>query len=401
MPIRYKMKKTLLFALFNSLGLLIASYLMQNAAMPFSGEEAHALKHVLQIRNSAPRILDCEDCKWSDSIFLINGCYDIDTVPHFSNDELIPDGYYAITSRKDIYRTLSALKQVEYKYIFLDVALTQLPDGYNEYTDSIIAILSKMDRVVIAKSRNDFQWADRLLVETKGRYVDYLINPEESGFVKFKIMESAALKMYEDITKREIRQWLFFYTDNYALCRATIIPCYFLTQDNLFCNSLDWGTQKLYAELSDVAQYGSTAYDFHNKIIVIGDYMENDMHQTIAGDMSGALIMLNIFLNLTHRYHIIHWWAIIGLFLFYFIFSILIVEGSQLWAKIPYGRKFWNSEIIQMIFEFIGWTIIFHCLAVIFYLGFNQVYNPFIAILWFTIVPKVYVTLISKNNEDK
>lgn len=391
------MKKTLLFALLSSLGLLIASYLLQNKDVPFSGEETHALKHVLQISNYSQEIPNCKDSRWSDSILLINGCYDIDTVPHFSNDELIPDGYYAITSRKDIYYTLRALKSEDYKYILLDIALTQLPDGYNAYTDSIIAILRDMDRVVIAKSRNDFQWADKALMDTMGRYVDYKINPEESGFVKFNVMESAALKMYEDLYGREIKQRLFLYTDNYALCRTTIIPSYFLTQNNLFCFSEDWGVQKMYAELSDVAQYGATAYDFSNKIIVIGDYLENDMHQTIAGDMSGALILLNIYLNLVHRYHIVHWWAVIGLFLFYFLFSILIVEGSKLWYRIPFWRKFWASEIVQMIFELIGWTIIFHCLAVLIYLGCNQVYNPFIAILWFTIVPKVYVTLTAKN----
>ena len=390
------MKKTLLFALFCSLGLLVTSYLMQNADVPFSGDETHALKHALQWTNQSQEISDCDDCKWKDSIFLINGCYDIDTVPHYFGDELIPDGYYAITSRKDIYYTLRTLKQCKYKYILLDVALTRLPDGYNDYTDSIIAILSEMDNIVVAKSRNDYQWADKALMDSVGRYVDYKINPEESGFVKFNIMESAALKMYEDITKRKIRKWLFLYTDRYALCRTTIIPSYFLTQDSLFCNSRDWGEQKLYADLSDVAQYGASVYDFDNKIIVIGDFLENDIHQTIAGDMSGALILLNIFLNLEHRYHIVHWWAVIALLVFYFLFSFLIVEGSQLWSKIPFGRKFWNSEIIQMLFECIGWTIIFHCLAVLIYLVCNQVYNPFIPIVWFTIVPKIYVTLTSK-----
>jgi len=391
------MKKTLLFALFSSLGLLVASYLLQNADVPFSGDETHALKHALQLQNYSQELSDCEDCQWKDSIFLINGCYDIDTVPHYYNDELIPDGYYAITSRKDIYRTLCALKETNYKYILLDVALTQLPDGYNDYTDSIIAILSQMDHIVIAKSKNDYQWADKMLMDTIGRYVDYKINPEESGFAKFNIMESTALKMYEDLSGRKINQWWCLYTDHYALCRTTIIPSYFLTQDSLFCNSRDWGEQKLFADLSEVAQYGSSVYDFDNKIIVIGDFLENDIHQTIAGDMSGALILLNIYLNLVHRYHIVHWWAVIGLFLFYFLFSIAIVEGSQLWAKIPFWRKFWTSEIVQMLFEFIGWVIIFHCLAVLIYLVCNQVYNPFIAILWFTIVPKVYVTLTVKN----
>ena len=395
------MKKTYLFALVSSIGLLVVSYLLQNSAIPFNGDETLALKRVSHITNIKQKeYADCENCKWIDSLLLINGCYDLDTIPHYFDNELIPDGYYAITSRKDIYKTLLALQQDNtYKYILLDIALTRLPDGYNEYTDSITRLLPQMQRIVIARSKDNFLMADSSLIDSMAGYVDYVVNPEETGFSKFNIMGSAPLKIYEDLHDRKVKRCLggLLYTDGYALCRRTIIPSYFLTQDSLFCNSEEWGTQKLFADLKDVAQYGSLGYNFHNKIIVIGDYLENDMHQTIAGDLSGALILLNIYLNLVHRFHIVSWWFTLLLFVIYFIFSVLIVIGNKLWTMIPFWRKFWTSEIVQMIFELIGWAFIFHWISVAIYWGFGQIYNPFIAIIWFTIIPKIYVTLTSKQ----
>ena len=398
------MKKKIFYAaLVNAFLLLMVSYFLQNIAIPFSGDETIALRRFIQ-RPKSHKYHDCATCLWKDSIYLINIAYDIDTVPHISASGL-PDGYYAITNRRDIYKTLLALKKDNtYRYIVLDVEISKLPDGYNTYTDSIVELLTQMPRVVIANS----SLADSVRLSPIAGDVNYKINPEETGFTKFPLFGSLPLKMYEGISGRKIKRRLcgLFYTDNYAPCRNVLMPTYFMTQDSLICINLRQGEEgrtdsifiNLYDELQAVAEYAQYGLDVQNKIVIIGDFAsEFDQHQTIVGYMSGALILLNIYKSLEHGYHKINWLLTIILFIFYSVIFYFIVVGNKIWSAIPFWRSFWQSDIVQMLIGCISWSLVFGILSTVIYSSTGYIFNPFIPALWLSIIPKIYVTLINKR----
>ncbi len=396
------MKRNIFYAaLVNAFLLLMVSYVLQNITIPFNSEETIALRRFIQ-RPKSHKYHDCATCLWKDSIYLINTAYDIDTVPHISASGL-PDGYYAITNRRDIYKTLLALeKDSTYKYVVLDVEISKLPDGYNTYTDSIVELLTQMPRVVIANS----SLADSVRLSPIAGNVNYRINPEETGFTKFPLSESLPLKLYEDISGRKIKKRLggLFYTDNYVPCRNVLMPTYFITQDSLICMNLfqrgdgniDTILVNLYDELQDVAEYAQYGLDVKNKIVVIGDFASDyDQHQTIVGNMSGALILLNIYKSLECGNHKINRLLTTLLFILYSIIFLFIVVGNKIWSAIPFWRNFWQSDIVQMLIGFLSWSIVLGILSVILYSLNGYVYNPFIPALWLSIIPKIYATLIN------
>ena len=400
------MKKKIFYtALVNAFLLLMVSYVLQNIAIPFSGDETIALRRFIQ-RPKSHKYHDCATCLWKDSIYLINIAYDIDTVPHISASGL-PDGYYAITNRRDIYKTLLALKKDStYKYVVLDVEISKLPDGYNTYTDSIVELLTQMPRVVIANS----SLADSVRLSPIAGDVNYIINPEETGFTKFPLSGSLPLKLYEDISGRKIKKrlWGLFYTDNYAPCRNVLMPTYFITQDSLICmnffqredGNIDTILVNLYNELQDVAEYAQYGFDVKNKIVVIGDFASNhDQHQTIVGSMSGILILLNIYKSLEYGYHKINLLLTIILFILYSVIFYSIVVGNKIWSAIPFWHNFWQSEIVQMLIGCISWSLVFGILSTVIYSSTGYIFNPFIPALWLSIIPKIYATLI--NNSHK
>lgn len=391
-------KKTvhIYIAFVNAVIVLLLGYCISNIPSPLGGEIPYLVKHVgMKQSLNAHKKIDAEP------FLFVNTCYDIDTIPHLTDG--VADGYQAITSRCDLLTFLRHLKNSNnYKYIFLDIRLNKLPNGYNFCTDSLVAMLSSMERIVIAQSKT-YNLADDILDSIAGG-VDYIINETENNFFKFSIIQdgipSMPLRAYQNMNHHTIQAHMngLFFTEGWHLCRKTIIPV--LTMSNQ-ANSLQDGRNHIswsYVNLDEMtnACFGNL---YQDKIIVIGDLFLHDMHDTYVGSMAGPVINANIYANLESRRHLIQWKEIVGLGAFYVILFLLVVYLDEKVNKNTRPNSFWGADIVKVLLSFVEAGVVFNLLAYITYLCNGSIINVWFPIIWFTVIPKVYLAIYDKKYE--
>lgn len=151
--------------------------------------------------------------------------------------------------------------------------------------------------------------------DTSGTFLKYPLVTRKNG----QYYKSIPLRMYEEIH------------------RATFEPGFFLSQikNKLSFNALvvDFRVQKNrpYHRLSELftqekdAQPAYSDQNFleiiKNRIIVIGDFSDRDMHETIMGNMPGSVILVNAYLALVYGDSFVSGYFLIFLFFCYILIS--------------------------------------------------------------------------------
>ena len=395
--------------LFNVLALLTLSYMLNNYHTPFSGAETGTLKwyehkkkyfsDVLESYTDGKWSLYNKDLSWNDSITLINTSFDQILVDYYG-DRDFPQGKIAITDRKDLYDFLKIANHYkEYKYIILDIALDNKELLYD---DSLALLIPQMNNITVARSAK-YGLMDSLL--PKAGWVDYYKIPEETGFTKYLYgtneRQSLALRVYnERNNKNAIKSLLgILYFDGLRLCKRNSILYYdirFLQQESSSLNfqiKNNYAYQNLGTDFYDSTIVNNTNRinktnkvrgSVKNKIVVIGDFLGDDIHETYAGKMSGALINLNAYLGLQNGDHLVNPFQVVLLFLFYFV--LYIIKDRFCYIKEKYS--FLQLDFAQILIGIIGWGSFFNIVALFLYAFFDTFYNPWLPTLWFTVVPQ-------------
>ena len=408
------------YKIYNVIALLCLTYFLNNCSIPLSGSETSTFKiYEYTKRFFSDKIESTTDGKWSlyktdyswnKSITLISTSFDLTLVDYYGGRDF-PQGKVAITDRKDLYDFLKiAYQEGTYKYIIVDIALDEKGTIYD---DSIARLIPQMNNIVVARSRK-FGLTDSLL--TKSGWVDYYKMPYETGFVKYDFgtneRQSLALRIYNESNKRNaitsICGLLFF--DGLRLCKKTSPLDYdirFILQENDTPDSQKiagiYAYQNLGTDFQDdtendtgkITNIEKVKKCINDKIVVIGDFLGNDIHETYVGKMSGALINLNAYLTLQKGGHLVNIFHVILLFIFYFILYMIIEYRNKLSLLIGVA-KIGPSDFLQIIVSVVGWGTLFNIIALVLYLFFDTFFNPWIPTLWFTFVPqfiKVYKSI--------
>lgn len=414
----------LLASALNAVILLLVSYLLSNISIPISSKEYSAMQKAERWG------LHGADKTWDDSVLLINTCFDFDTIPYYvylsdTSRYTVPEGYYSISRRMDIYRILRAFSRdtTSYRYILLDIQLDSLPshhsayvDTLRMYTDSIVDLIVSMPRVCVARSEDFALVSDQL--KAKSGMVDYCVTPMVSNFVKYSLYKDTIptlpLKMYSDLSGRKIEKRArgLFYTDGWRLCKGSIIPTFPFRYKT---STYGWEISEKKGQKDTTYYRAESHFNLHNfceectddgsvkelgenKIIVIGDLFKNDMHTTYAGKMSGALINLNTYINLAQEKHHICWPIVFCLLILYIAIFYFVLFCEKWWYKIPFWQRFWQADIVQLGISFLSWTLIFQGIALILY-QWGIFYNIWLPVVWFTLVSKVYKLIILPKYE--
>jgi hypothetical protein len=109
---------------------------------------------------------------------------------------------------------------------------------------------------------------------------------------------------------------------------------------------------------------------FKNRIIVIGDFYDRDIHQTVIGDMPGPLILLNTFLTLENRENIIEFPLILILFIGYFLISFDILSSKYITER-KFFKKYSGKKLGRFILKFLEYVIYLSIISVLIYFFYN------------------------------
>ncbi|MFY7787128.1 MAG: hypothetical protein ACOVQA_04570, partial [Thermoflexibacteraceae bacterium] len=333
-------KRFILFAFLNAL--LMTAFTFIWLASPFwSGDEIH----LIQYTSAFKRLLFTKEMPPTDRFVFVDIAWEKELIDKIDND--FPIGKQSIVSRQSLYAFFRELDEnnVKPSFIICDVSFVEASD---KGTDSLLCdVLQKFPNLLIAAEKGD----DSVIIPIC-KNVPYGITHyetiEETKFIKFPLVVdsilSLPLKMYMQLYRKNYAQGRFFnYLDgkpmisnpiidlrirNYNLKKGESLQADSTNNINL-ANDPNNNVQYHKMYISDALATFESVVDatdiqklFNNKIIVIGDFEDRDIKETIYGMTPGALILLNVFLSVEAGDNIISIWFMIFLIVGYWLISL-------------------------------------------------------------------------------
>lgn len=406
-----KIKQTLFLSLLSSVLLLCTQFVVYNIGIPLNGDETLIVKRISNSKFLTERILkfDTDNIVRDTACCFINTSLDQELIE--VKERISPDaeriiGTLPITDRKKLYEYLKHLKDANYRYIILDIPLDKGID--HEYNDSLVDLISKMDRIGIVKSK-DKELLDPKL-ENKSGFVTYSKTPDVSDFVKFelyhsengKLKYSLPFKAYCEITGASITPYGSFALENGGnreLINRCVYPIFdkrltYKTVDKSIKDPNTDSNRLIYKNLGILLKDTEVnekkiKTDSENRIVVIGNFSElenSDWHNTYVGEQPGAYILYTILQNLlNNRHKVLHLWQALLFVLLYFLISFCIIQRVSIFVP----EKIMKHEMLFDILGFTTFGFLFLSIAIILYLSYQITFLAWIPTLWFTLLSKL------------
>lgn len=320
-------------------------------------------------------------------LLLVNVAYDRE-LAKVTDEFGFPKGNIDITDRAKLLRFLTQLKNSDYQYIILDVSFSK--EYQTEQDTALFNLISKMNNIVISKSAN-FELADSILIG-KARYSDYSTHISESNFVKYEFIRNGEPTMpyqaYLDLYENSISSFAGFYFFNGKLANKSVVLRFPIKLWNKIISQSDLenlGQLQYYNLGSDILNIDvDIPLLAKNKIVVIGDFCENDIHDTYLGKIAGPIININAFYALVNDNLSIPYIEILFLLTLYFTISLFILKEIKIRKYIPLAKKV-QSKTISFIFSFIGFSFVLTLIGLFCYVLFGLDINILIPSLYFSI----------------
>ncbi len=278
-------------------------------------------------------VLQWEDKLDTSRYLFVNVCWDKELIPHF--DPQIPEypvGNEPITDRKKLAELLEALQQYpEYQALLFDINFK----GKTEHDSLLASHINRMPRMSVSYHRDENDKPDYPDIPIKKKVGLSDIEKVWDLSFKYKIfyndsLRTTALALFEEIypTKKYKKANNFLrlgkINDDWVL--NSFILDYRLRAfhyNNNKCPKLILGEWLTLAKDST----GKVSEEFKklvkNRIIIVGDFEDRDIHETIYGKIPGPLILVNALLALEARDNIINWQFLLFLTFMYGLISYI------------------------------------------------------------------------------
>ena len=425
-------RKAVALSVVNAIAIFLLCYFVDNLPYSFVGDATVAQ----QIEQVKLLFFQPEDTIPSD-LLLINTAYDRQLVD--VNDEFgMYKGNIDITDRAKLLELLEQLKKSRYKYIILDIIFSE---EYETPEDSaLFSLIASMPNIVIPKS-NDIKLATPQLA-AKAKYSDYSVHIKEYNFVKYEFVRdhesTLPYKVYSDLYGDNLRSFGPFYFFNGKLANKSVVLRHPVKLWNKYAGSEDndlesedndlesenfnlefednniepedndFETDDINIESDDndlesdgnyqmgdfmYFNLGSEIIDVNEdvsdladgKIVVIGDFTEDDLHDTYLGKISGPIINLNAFYALQNDDLSIPYWYIAFILLLYFTISYFIIKRISLFKNVIVIQNV-KSKVIRYVASTLGISALLYLVAVIIYVCFNLECNILVPSIYFAVL---------------
>jgi len=333
----------------------------------------------------------------NDYIF-INNSYDNMLIQKF-DEEGFPVGNQPITDRKKLAMFFDRLNKRpdSYKYLVCDIFFKD-SSTFDSLLNSKIKDLKKC---IFPYHISDSGAVEIPIFNVNKGLADY--RSIQYVFMKYPLiggdtLKSLPLKMYEDLSgKQFVKKGLFSYLGGKP-CFSNMVVDFKLRYYEL----LDRNSDVMYnlVNLGDLLRMNDTIFykSINNKIILIGDYFEKDLHQTLFGKMSGTLILLNIYLSLVNRENIISVGLIILLFIGFFAISFDLFSSSDIKER-KYVQKLSQTKFGKFLFKILSFVLYLTIISVLTYIIFNLHINILVLAIYLKGVDSMLKFFRNKKSE--
>ncbi|WP_456460565.1 hypothetical protein [Reichenbachiella sp.] len=335
----------------------------------------------------------------SEDFALINTSYDLQLIDRL--DEFgFPIGQRVITDREKLTIILDAISKGENppKYIICDIHFLDS----TTFDMGLDTTLQKFDNLIISYHLNDYGEIETPIFNKVNRGLsDYVIGSVFDGVYKYQLLHHDSLKLtplkiFEDLNGTKSKSIGPFVKIGNHWTPNNFIMNYWLLQKDIEnieagFNPVNLG-ELLYLEEQDIQDFVA------GKIVVIGDFFENDMHETLFEITAGPLILLNAFLNIQTGDTYVNFWFFLLLFVSYCYFSYMVfVEGDYMESRIT--KYFGAVKLANYLAGFMSYLILLTLLSCITFFLFNIHLNVFFLAITFYLMDKI-VGLIYKKLKD-
>ena len=258
----------------------------------------------------------------ADEVLAINVSYDRVLIPYY--ESRLPQGNIDITDRYKLFVFLDSLScWNNYRYIACDVRFDSIYS--TEWDNDLFELIAGMRDITVARGTGNSYpsiLADKV---SNSSYSEFLSG---DGFLKFSYksqdgMDNMAYHMWKELDGGSIKEHWWGYSSSGKPCVCSFIPdlryvtrSYDLSGTDNPNNLNELEVYNLGEDiLSQFYEDQDIAELFKDKIILIGDFKESDIHDTIKNRLSGPAIIYNEYLGLKAGDHIVRLWVLAVLFL--------------------------------------------------------------------------------------
>jgi len=417
-------KKKLIWSFVIAIFLLIAGYFSNNMPL-FTGEDLEKLAIMETLNNNLGfhRKVKNEPVKYINTSFdkTLIPCYETGDFPGAKPVLL---GNTEITDRAKLIKLLELLKNVDYKYLIIDIKFAKglesdscfidsITGNKVKFDDKLFSLINQLDRVVIA-THHEIKLINTEL-EKKAALADYRATATATNFVRFEYFDSIPyipMAVYNDLNKRRNLDTI---ACHYPFGKKSLKLFAYYTQGNWPCyNSLflDFNirgyntiigetghpniTEVEYLNMSkDILEDkdpSSIVKNFKDHYVFIGN-MTEDIHDTYAGPQPGCVILSQALNVLDQQKHVVSLVEIILLLFLYFFISLFILCGKNV---LDIFKKS-NYALLNFIIDTTSFTIILSIFHFVEYMFGRTSFSFVIPIITFTAL-KTFVLLRRKYN---
>ena len=321
-----------------------------------------------------------------ENFALINTSYDLELIDRF-DDYGFPVGNQVITDRNKLSVLLDIISKSEKppKYILCDIHFVDATD----HDEALRSSMTGFENLILSAHLNDEDEVEQPIFDHINYGLsDYVIGNLFDGVYKYQLyyqdsLKLTPLKIYEDLNHIEAaKSGLMVNLGNYWMPNNFIVNYKILQKD---INELESGFNPInLGELlmlpdEDIQQFVG------GKILVIGDFFEQDMHETLFELTSGPLILLNTLLTLEEADTYVNVWFFILIGLVYSYLSFMVIYEGDFLEKLV-KEKFGTIKLARYLAGFMNYLIILSILSVATFFLFNIHLNVFyLAVAFYTL----------------
>lgn len=332
-----------------------------------------------------------------DFIF-INNSYDNMLIERQDEDGF-PVGNQPITDRRKLAMLFDRVNKRpgSYKYIVCDIFFKDS----SQYDSIFISKISNTKNIIIPYHLNDSGRTDLPFINVNRGLADY--RSIQYVFMKFALtsndtMKSLPLRMYEDISgKKFISSGIFSKIDGKPSFNTVVID--FKLR---YYELIDRNAERMYniVNLGELLRMNDSVFyrAINNKIILIGDFYEHDIHQTLFGKMSGTLILLNVYFTLLNGENLISIGLLLLLFIGFFLISLELFSDKSLGER-KIVAKYSQKKFGKFVLKILSYVLYLAVLSVLTYLIFNIHLNILILAVYLKSVDSFFKYLRERKNK--
>lgn len=311
----------------------------------------------------------------SHDVLMIDVTYDRQLADVY-DDIGMPIGNTDLTNRRKLFELIKYLHDnVNYRYVVLDVELSDRGPR-TVLDDSLCNVISGMSNMLIPYPING-----NLLdgcIESKSASAYYIANLWNDKCSKYPLHNdnnpTIAMKMFQEMVGREFKSFLgITWTKEGLLPDALPISLFYMV-----CGPYWPDGQKTYyrlgADILDSGNLSDITEMANNKVVLIGDFEERDMHNTYIGSQPGIIIHYNAYKALDDHRAFLSYSFLFFLWIFCFVISMLQLNNISLTSHIVKVLRI-KSSIWKTILLWIDYVVILNIFCVIAYMSTNNIYE--------------------------